>query len=116
MVVENGNQALLALEREPFDLALIDIQMPELDGLETAEMIRAWDGESETFRDGRVSWRRAAAHLPLIALTANAMMGDRERCLDAGMSDYLAKPFMPEQLYALLKKWLPAGEMSNVKG
>jgi two-component system CheB/CheR fusion protein len=87
----NGREALSILERELFDLALIDVQMPEVDGLETARVIRARE-------------RNGAVHLPLIAVTAHAMNGDRERCLEAGMDGYLTKPIQMEQLFAAIEQ------------
>jgi CheY-like chemotaxis protein len=84
VVAANGKEALTALEREEFDLALLDVQMPELDGLELAASVRSRE------KDGR--------RLPLIALTAHAMKGDRERCLAAGMDAYLAKPIQADEL------------------
>ncbi|HEY6293845.1 MAG TPA: response regulator, partial [Terriglobia bacterium] len=88
-VAGNGLEALAMLERETFDLALLDVQMPELDGLETARAIR--DRE-----------RRTGIRLPIVALTAHAMPGDRERCLEAGMDAYVSKPIQKAQLFAAI--------------
>ncbi|MDY0268037.1 response regulator [Trichloromonas sp.] len=85
-VAENGRKALDILEKEPFDLILIDIQMPEMDGLEATRRIRAATGEQ---------WNPAVA---IIALTAHGQVGDRQFYLDAGMNDYLAKPFRAQTL------------------
>ncbi|HSD66994.1 MAG TPA: response regulator, partial [Vicinamibacteria bacterium] len=84
-VAGNGREVLALLEREAFDVVLMDVQMPELDGLETTAAIR----ERE---------RAAGGHLPIVALTAHAMKGDAERCLAAGMDAYLAKPLHPRAL------------------
>lgn len=84
-IVENGLEAVEAVERESFDLVLMDVQMPEMNGYEATKVIR-WSEQST----GR--------HLPIVAMTAEAMKGDREKCLDAGMDDYIAKPFDPEVL------------------
>src|SRR5690606_8526819 len=75
-IAENGIQALAALDREEFDLVLMDVQMPELDGLETTALIRRRERDS-----GR--------HIPIVAMTAHSMKGDRERCLAAGMDGYV---------------------------
>jgi CheY-like chemotaxis protein len=88
-VARNGREALAKLRLESFDLVLMDVQMPELDGIETTAAIR----ESE-HGNGK--------HQPIIAMTANAMKGDEQRCLDAGLDGYLAKPIRREELYALL--------------
>jgi PAS domain S-box-containing protein len=96
-IVSDGRETLAALARESFDLVLMDCHMPELDGFATAAAIR--EKERSTLKQG---------HLPIIALTADAMQGGRERCLAAGMDDYLTKPFNREQLHAMLKRWLPA--------
>jgi CheY-like chemotaxis protein len=93
-VAGNGREALAALEREPFDLLLLDVQMPEMGGYETIRVIR--DRE-----------RRTGSHLPVIALTAHAMKGDRERCLDAGMDDYLSKPVQAKELQRMIEKFFP---------
>src|SRR5262249_26279151 len=84
-VVGNGREALAALEEQPFDLILMDVQMPELDGLAAAAAIRRRE-------------EAAGGHVPIIALTAHAMKGDRERCLAAGMDDYVSKPIHEEEL------------------
>jgi len=89
-VVENGREAVEAVEREEFDVVLMDCQMPELDGYEATEAIRGL-GER-----GAVS---------IVALTANAMDGDRQRCLDAGMDDYLTKPIQVDDLERALARW-----------
>ncbi|MEE8525221.1 MAG: ATP-binding protein [Thermoanaerobaculia bacterium] len=91
--VENGLEALKALSESDYDLVLMDCQMPELDGYETTRRIRLSERESDR-------------HLPVVAVTAHAMKGDRERCMEAGMDDYLAKPFKVEQLAGLLERWL----------
>jgi CheY-like chemotaxis protein len=96
-VAGSGHEAV-ALYRErggEFDLILMDVQMPGIDGLETTRAIREMEG-------GR---RR----IPIVAVTARAMQGDRDRCLAAGMDDYLAKPIRPAELSALLKRYLLVG-------
>ena len=84
-VVNNGKEAIAALEKQPFDVVLMDVQMPEMDGFEATACIRG--GEKGTGR-----------HVPIIALTARAMKGDHERCLAAGMDGYVSKPIQPEEL------------------
>jgi len=88
---ENGQQALDALERENFDLVLMDVQMPVLDGLDTIRAIRAKEQSS-------------GSHLPIIALTAHAMKGDRERCLASGADDYVTKPIRTPDLLAAIDR------------
>jgi len=89
-VVANGRDAIAAVEREPFDVVLMDVQMPEMGGLEATAAIRARERET-----GR--------HIPIVAMTAHAMTGDRERCLAAGMDGYLAKPIDAKALFALVE-------------
>jgi signal transduction histidine kinase/DNA-binding response OmpR family regulator len=88
-VANNGREALEWLERETFDVALLDVQMPEVDGIEATAEIRK--REQVTRR-----------HLPILAMTAYAMQGDRERCLAAGMDGYIAKPIQPRKLFEAL--------------
>ncbi len=88
----NGQEALALLQREDFDCVLMDVQMPDLDGLETTRLIRTSD---------TLGAKRA---IPVVALTAHAMKGDREKCLDAGMDDYLAKPLELEALKTVLSR------------
>jgi CheY-like chemotaxis protein len=85
VVAANGRDALAVLEQERFDLVLMDVQMPEMDGIETTTAIRACE-------------EGTGKRLPIIALTAQAMEGDRERCLAAGMDGYLSKPIQGHQL------------------
>jgi PAS domain S-box-containing protein len=94
-IASNGREAVAAASQTVFDLILMDCQMPEMDGFTAAAAIRCQETEAVSRR-----------HVPIIALTANAMEGDRARCLAAGMDDYLAKPFTLTQLKALLTKWL----------
>jgi two-component system sensor histidine kinase/response regulator len=92
-VVGTGQAALAALARHPFDLVLMDVQMPDLDGFETTAAIRARE-------------RVTGVHLPIIALTAHAMSGDHERCLAVGMDAYLTKPLKADDLEAAIDRLL----------
>ncbi|MFZ1326721.1 MAG: response regulator, partial [Candidatus Contendobacter sp.] len=93
-VANNGWEALAALADQSYDLVLMDCQMPEMDGYEATRAIRSREREQNR------------EILPIIALTAHAMPGDREKCLEAGMDDYLMKPFHEQELIALLVRWL----------
>jgi CheY-like chemotaxis protein len=95
-VAVNGVEALNRLAAEPFDLVFMDCQMPEMDGFEASRRIRALEAE------------RGAPRLPIIAMTANAMVGDREDCLEAGMDDYVAKPIRAEIVLEVLKRTFPS--------
>ncbi|MCP9451922.1 MAG: response regulator, partial [Nitrospira sp.] len=96
-VAGNGKEAVEAMERIRYTLVFMDCQMPEMDGFEATRIIREREG--------------AARHTPIIAMTANAMAEDRERCLRAGMDDFLSKPVTAQTLTAVLNRWL-AGEQS----
>ena len=91
--VANGVEAVEAISRVPYDLVLMDCQMPELDGFQATQQIRAKEGSG-----GR--------RVSIVAMTANAMQGDRERCLESGMDDYISKPFKAKDLESVLVKWL----------
>ena len=93
VIVSSGTQVLERLANEPFDLVLMDWQMPEMDGLEATRRIRQLPGD--------------ARHIPIVALTANASADFRDACLAAGANDYLAKPYSEAALGALLAQWLP---------
>ncbi len=92
--VLNGQEALNALAKEPYDLVLMDVQMPVMDGFEATRRIR--DPKSAVLNH----------HVPVIAMTAHAMQGDRASCLEAGMDDYVTKPISPQMLADVLEKWL----------
>jgi two-component system, sensor histidine kinase and response regulator len=98
-IVNNGKEALATLEAARFDLVLMDCQMPEMDGYEATRRIREQEGRGRSFCSH-------GSRLPVIALTANAVKGDRERCLAAGMDDCVTKPIDPEALENAIRKWL----------
>jgi CheY-like chemotaxis protein len=103
-VVENGKQALAALKRETFDVVLMDLEMPEMDGLAATMAVRQHEETTQ-------------AHVPIIAMTAHAVKGFRERCIEAGMDGYISKPIQPAELYRALESAAaraspPAGEVA----
>ena len=104
-VAANGNEALVALQRIPYDLVLMDCQMPEMDGFEATRRIRSGGAG------------QGCTQIPIVAMTARAMQGDREKCLEAGMNDYIPKPVNSLQLVQVFERWLgrrpasPANEM-----
>ncbi|MFO8083753.1 MAG: response regulator [Desulfobacterales bacterium] len=100
--VANGAEAVKVLETIPYDLVLMDVQMPVMDGLEATRRIRNEGSHSEN-----CNICQSPYHIPIIAMTAYAMQGDREKCLEAGMDDYVAKPVTPKALAEVLEKWLP---------
>ena len=106
-VVQDGTEALAALRRQTFDVVLLDIQMPHMDGLETTRAIRAREQDTAT-------------HVPIVAMTAHAMQGDRERCLAAGMDGYVTKPLRPVELFESIARLtapaLPTPETPSTPG
>ncbi len=104
VLVVNGQEALEAWHRDHFDVVLMDCQMPKMDGFAATQQIRA----DEAQQPGR--------RTPIIALTANALTGDREQCLAAGMDDYLAKPFTRHALYTVIERWLPVPSSTETDG
>jgi CheY-like chemotaxis protein len=95
-VVENGLEAVRAVSSTHYDLVLMDVQMPELDGLEATGIIRRTEAGG-----GR--------RIPIVAMTAHAMTGDREMCLEAGMDDYISKPIRPRDLSEIIERLFPEG-------
>ena len=93
-IVSSGEEAITAVQvcHRGYDVILMDWRIPGMDGIETTTAIRKLEAEN-----GR--------HTPIIAVTASAMVGDRQRCLDGGMDDYLSKPFTPDQLRAVILHW-----------
>jgi CheY-like chemotaxis protein len=98
--VSNGRKAIEALEHNHFDLVLMDVQMPEMDGFEATKAIRAREAV-----DGQ--------HVPIIAMTAHAMKGDRERCIEVGMDDYVPKPVSANTLLAAINALVPEDSISS---
>jgi CheY-like chemotaxis protein len=94
---EDGRQAVEAVAREDYDLVLMDLHMPELDGFAATAAIRK-----------REAAEGGGRHLPIVALTADALAGDAEKSLAAGMDDHLTKPLTPERLAAVLERWVRA--------
>ncbi len=95
--VETGVQALEKVQENQYSAVLMDVQMPEMDGLEATRKIRELEKDT-------------GDHIPIIAMTAHAMQGDRERCLEAGMDDYVSKPLEPKVLFNVLDRWAKTGE------
>ena len=102
-VAANGNEAIKALETRRYDLVLMDVQMPEMDGLQATRKIR------------NPQSRVLDHNVPIVAMTAHAMKGDRERCLEAGMSDHLTKPIELATLGAAIQKWLGIALMTSAE-
>jgi two-component system, sensor histidine kinase and response regulator len=95
VVAESGKKAVDAWRKQSFDLILMDVQMPEMDGFEATAVIRQNEQGS-------------SRHIPIIAMTAHALVGDRERCLSAGMDDYVSKPINNIFLFEAIERLLPA--------
>ena len=109
-VVKNGKEAVEALKKIPYDIVLMDCQMPEMDGYAATDEIRKWekmlkDGSADG-SDSNLEPASRSKRVPIIAMTAHALKGDREKCLNAGMDDYIAKPIHPKKLCDVVEKWL----------
>ena len=102
-VADNGVQALATLEHQQFELILMDVQMPEMGGFETTQRIREME-------------RSSGSHIPIVAITANVMKGDRERCLKTGMDDYVPKPVMPAEMFRVMESLLAATQQDSKVG
>jgi signal transduction histidine kinase/DNA-binding response OmpR family regulator/HPt (histidine-containing phosphotransfer) domain-containing protein/HAMP domain-containing protein len=98
--VQTGREAVARVQSGVVEMVLMDCQMPEMDGYEATRLIRRWE-QQEAPND------RRGQHLPIVALTAHAMAGDRDQCLEAGMNDYLTKPLDPQKLAQTLAHWMP---------
>lgn len=110
---ENGAEAVKAAHSRPYDLILMDCQMPIMDGYAATRAIRSGEARSGissagAHPGGNGAGGDAVRRLPIVAMTANVMRGDRERCPESGMDDYVAKPVEPRRLAAVLRKWLPS--------
>ncbi|MEQ1681423.1 MAG: ATP-binding protein [Nitrospira sp.] len=103
-MAENGREAVAAVERAAYALIFMDCQMPEMDGFTATKLIR--EREASTTPPSPLNVHRSVSHVPIVALTAHAMQGDREVCLAAGMDDYLTKPFTCSQLERVLARWV----------
>ena len=111
---ENGREAVAAVECAEYSLVFMDCQMPEMDGLTATRLIR--EREAKKAQQPHVHADRSVSHVPIIALTAHAMQGDRELCLAAGMDDYLTKPFTLSQLEQVLARWVSKRRPGQVDG
>jgi len=99
---ENGQEAVAMAHAAAYDLVLMDVQMPEMDGLEATRMIRSMADSGASDKD-----------LPILAMTANVFEEDRQACLEAGMNDFVAKPIDLKNLYSTLAKWLPGHQVND---
>ncbi|MEN8135396.1 MAG: 7TM diverse intracellular signaling domain-containing protein [Thermodesulfobacteriota bacterium] len=107
-IATNGYEALQLLQNMPFDLIIMDCEMPEMDGYDTTRRIRAWKNSED--KD-----LRQKSNLPIIAMTAHALEGEREKCIEAGMDDFLTKPVKPQILAELIKIRLSRPDVSKTK-
>ena len=96
-IASGGKEGVEAATSQAYDLVLMDCQMPDVDGYEATRQIRAWESKQDTSLERE--------RMPIVALTAHAMPGDREKCQAAGMDDYLSKPFSGQDLLEVLQRW-----------
>jgi two-component system, sensor histidine kinase and response regulator len=100
VLADSGKKALDAWRKQPFDLILMDVQMPEMDGFAATAIIRQEE-------------QLGTNHVPIIAMTAHAMVGDRERCLASGMDDYVSKPISSPDLFATIERVMPSAARAH---
>jgi CheY-like chemotaxis protein/HPt (histidine-containing phosphotransfer) domain-containing protein len=113
-VVTNGEEALEALTAKPYDLVFMDCQMPRMDGYEATRQIRSWGRETgKAARTKAFDIRLRASGIPIVAMTAHAMKDDREKCLSAGMNDFITKPISPAAVADALDRWLVRQQESD---
>jgi CheY-like chemotaxis protein/HPt (histidine-containing phosphotransfer) domain-containing protein len=110
-VTDNGKEAIEKYTTTPedFDLIFMDIQMPEMDGIEATKAIRKWESGMQNKKSPEMDSIRnpqSEIRIPIVAMTANALKGDREKCLEAGMDDYATKPIRRELVFEILEKWV----------
>jgi signal transduction histidine kinase/CheY-like chemotaxis protein/HPt (histidine-containing phosphotransfer) domain-containing protein len=113
-IASNGEEAVCAIKEKDFEAVLMDIQMSVMDGYQATREVRKWEKqrkESSIYRK-KLPGAGDQAPLPIIAMTAHAMTGDREKCIEAGMNDYLSKPIDPEKLFSALDRWIKPGQRS----
>lgn len=113
-MAENGREAVTALQTTEYALVFMDCQMPEMDGFTATRLIREREANADQSRSDLAS--PARRRVPIVALTAHAMQGDRELCLAAGMDDYLTKPFTLSQLEHVLTRWVRKNDMAKISG
>jgi PAS domain S-box-containing protein len=111
-VVENGKAVLDAVTKDVFDLILMDIQMPEMDGFEATKCIREMEKSGELKMGGKGDSKED--HLPIIAMTAGTLREDKDRAIEAGMDDHVPKPVNPDQFYRVLSEWTPRATPSSL--
>jgi protein-histidine pros-kinase len=109
-LANNGEEALEAIDTRHFDLVLMDLQMPVMGGIDATQAIRAREARRSWVLEG--NWRP----VPIVAMTAHAMEGDRQRCLEAGMDDYVAKPIHPDDLFAAIGRVIGTAEVDEMEG
>ena len=112
-LAENGRQAIDAYKKTGYDIILMDVQMPVMDGISATRSIRELEQQPESEKDAELLQR--PKRIPIIALTAHTMKGDKEKCLEAGMDDYLSKPLKRKDLLAMVAKWAKPGLESSPK-
>ena len=113
-VAQNGLEAVEAVKQISYDLIFMDCHMPEMDGYDATRAIRKWENERTEAERPSKTPAHLSSRTPIVAMTANAMKGDQEKCLAAGMDDYMSKPIKHEELAILMAKWLPVQAHAEV--